>query len=72
MTSRVAYAPQDVQKIRKQAERDHESKKLVMLMDRVKKQIAERERRGPQGVRANVPTEPGGESVLRGPGPLRS
>jgi len=27
----------------KQAERDHESKKLVVLMERVKKQIAERE-----------------------------
>jgi hypothetical protein len=26
----------------KQAERDHESKKLVVLMDRVKRQIAER------------------------------
>ncbi len=68
MTSRVAYAPQDFQKMCKQAERDHESKKLVMLMDRVKKQIAERERRGPQAGRANVPTEPGGEPViLRGP-----
>jgi hypothetical protein len=27
----------------KQAERDHESKKLVVLMERVKRQIAERE-----------------------------
>jgi hypothetical protein len=43
MTSRVTYAPQDFQKMCKQAERDHESKKLVVLMDRVKKQIAERE-----------------------------
>ncbi len=43
MTNRVSYAPQDFQKMCKQAERDHESKKLVVLMERVKKQIAERE-----------------------------
>ena len=43
MTNRVAYAPQDFQKMCKQAERDHESKKLVLLMERVKRQIAERE-----------------------------
>lgn len=40
MTTRVSYAPQDFQKMCKQAERDHESKKLVLLMDRVKRQIA--------------------------------
>jgi hypothetical protein len=43
MTNRVTYAPQDFQKMCKQAERDHESKKLVVLMERVKRQIAERE-----------------------------
>lgn len=43
MTNRVAYAPQDFQKMCKQAERDHESKKLVILMERVKRQIAERD-----------------------------
>jgi len=43
MTNRVAYAPQDFQKMCKQAERDHESKKLVVLIDRVKRQIEERE-----------------------------
>ncbi|MGH9496446.1 MAG: hypothetical protein ACRD3B_15705 [Candidatus Sulfotelmatobacter sp.] len=42
MTNRVAYAPQDFQKMCKQAERDHEAKKLTLLMDRVKRQIAER------------------------------
>ena len=42
MTNRVAYAPQDVQKMCKQAERDHEAKKLSLLMERVKRQIAER------------------------------
>jgi hypothetical protein len=29
----------------KQAERDHETKKLVLLMERVKRQIAERDNR---------------------------
>ena len=48
MTNRVAYAPQDFQKMCKQAERDHESKKLVVLMERVKRQIAERENTGPR------------------------
>lgn len=43
MTNRVAYAPHDFQQMCKQAERDHESKKLVVLMERVKRQIAERE-----------------------------
>lgn len=43
MTNRVSYAPQDFQKMCKQAERDHESKKLVELMERVKRQIAEHE-----------------------------
>ena len=42
MTNRVTYAPQDFQKMCKQAERDHETKKLALLMDRVKRQIAER------------------------------
>ena len=46
MTNRVTYAPQDFQKMCKQAERDHESKKLIVLMERVKRQIAEREKRG--------------------------
>jgi hypothetical protein len=43
MTNRVTYAPQDFKKMCDQAERDHESKKLVLLMQRVKRQIAERE-----------------------------
>lgn len=42
MTNRVVLAPQDFQKMCKQAERDHEAKKLVVLMERVKRQIAER------------------------------
>jgi len=43
MTNRVSYAPQDFQKMCKQAERDHESKKLVELIKRVKQQIAARQ-----------------------------
>ena len=43
MTNRVSYAPQDLQKMCKQAERDQESKKLVLLIERVKRQIAERD-----------------------------
>jgi hypothetical protein len=42
MTNRVSYTPQDFQKMCKQAERDQETKKLVFLMERVKRQIAER------------------------------
>lgn len=42
MTNRVSYAPQDFQKMCKQAERDQESKKLAVLMERVKRQIAQR------------------------------
>jgi hypothetical protein len=49
MTNRVSYAPQDFQKMCKQAERDHESKKLVVLMKRVKRQIADRENPGRVG-----------------------
>jgi len=46
MTNRVSYAPQDFQKMCKQAERDHEAKKLTLLMERVKRQIAERDHPG--------------------------
>ena len=53
MTNRVTYAPQDFQKMCKQAERDHESKKLVVLMERVKRQIAERENRKVSAVSAS-------------------
>ena len=42
MTNRVSYAPQDFQRMCEQAERDHESRKVVVLLARVKKQIAAR------------------------------
>jgi hypothetical protein len=45
MTNRVMLPPQDFQKMCKQAERDQESRKLVLLLERVKRQIAERENR---------------------------
>lgn len=68
MTNRVAYAPHDFQQMCKQAERDHESKKLVVLMERVKRQIAEREN---PGVKGEAPKPPIGaasmESGLRLP-----
>src|ERR1017187_9461370 len=65
MTNRVSYAPQDFQKMCKQAERDHESKKLVVLMERVKRQIAEREHPGKAKATAkHAPEAGGGESVV--------
>jgi hypothetical protein len=42
MTQRETHPPQDFQKMCKQAERDHESKKLVVLIERVKRQLQER------------------------------
>ena len=67
MTNRVTYAPQDFQKMCKQAERDHESKKLVVLMERVKRQIAERKTPGfQQGTLQAVPSI-GPETTLRLP-----
>jgi hypothetical protein len=67
MTNRVTYAPQDFQKMCKQAERDHESKKLVVLMDRVKKQIAERMNPDFNVKASNSPVKPVGSSALRSP-----
>jgi hypothetical protein len=43
MTNRVSYEPQDFQRKSLQAERDHESRKLVVLLERVKRQIADQE-----------------------------
>jgi hypothetical protein len=65
MTSRVTYAPQDFQKMCKQAERDHESKKLVVLMERVKRQIAERENPGLTGNASQARS--GNSGILRLP-----
>jgi hypothetical protein len=56
MTNRVAYAPQDFKKMCEQAERDHESRKLVVLLDRVKKQIAARQNASPNVDSPKPPT----------------
>ena len=48
--------PQDFQKMCKQAERDHESKKLVVLIDRVKRQLENRDRA--TGVQVESPKPP--------------
>jgi len=45
MTNRVTLPPQDFDKMCKQAERDQEARKLIFLIERVKRQIAERENR---------------------------
>ena len=65
MTNRVTYAPQDFQKMCKQAERDHESKKLTELIDRVKKQIAKRA--NPQVEMEDSVAEPVGAAAARRP-----
>lgn len=57
MTNRVAYAPQDFQKMCKQAERDHESKKLIVLMERVKRQIAARDNPKAEAEDSSGPTQ---------------
>jgi hypothetical protein len=69
MTNRVSYAPQDFQKMCKQAERDHESKKLIVLMERVKRQIAERENPGwtPDSSKRPVTAMSGDSGLLRLP-----
>jgi len=55
MTNRASNAPQDFEKMCKQAERDHESKKLVFLMERLKRQIAERSNDGAKKEGAKLP-----------------
>jgi hypothetical protein len=67
MTNRVAYAPQDFQKMCKQAERDHESKKLVVLMERVKRQIAERHSPNAGALSTAVEAASSDSSVMRLP-----
>jgi hypothetical protein len=67
MTNRVAYAPHDFEQMCKQAERDHESKKLVLLMERVKRQIAERENPGTKVVEPKPGTKNSDSGILRLP-----
>jgi hypothetical protein len=49
MTNRVSYAPQDFHRKCIQAERDHESRKLTVLLERVKLLIAHRENPDAEG-----------------------
>lgn len=67
MTNRVTYAPQDFQKMCKQAERDHETKKLVFLMDRLKRQIAERSSGAMEGEVSKVSAVRADSGVVRLP-----
>ena len=67
MTSRVSYAPQDFQRMCKQVERDHETRKLIVLMERVKRQIAERESQTGDAPKPPLSTDSG---VLRLPSRL--
>jgi hypothetical protein len=66
MTNRVSYAPQDFQKMCEQAERDHESKRLAALIDRVKRQIAERDDTGGTPKRPAPVTNSSGLSLAHG------
>jgi hypothetical protein len=66
MTNRVTLPSQDFQKMCKQAERDHESRKLVVLMERVKRQIAQREKGG-QESQSPLPSISAGSVLSRLP-----
>ncbi len=55
MTNRVTLPPQDFNKMCKQAERDQETRKLAVLIERVRQQIAEREDAGGM---ADMPRRP--------------
>ena len=68
MTNRVTLPSQDFQRMCEQAERDHESRKLVVLMERVKRQIAERENSGQPGPPKRPVTGSDASDVLRLPG----
>lgn len=63
MTQRAAHPAQDFQKMCKQAERDLETKKLIVLIERVKRQLQER------GIApVTAPKPPVGALVSDGPG----
>jgi hypothetical protein len=73
MTQRAANPPQDFQKMCKQAERDQESKKLVVLIERVKRQLEDR--RSEAGSTVDLPKPPMAavtSEVLRWRAPSRS
>lgn len=57
MTNRVTYSPEDFKKMCRQADREHESRKLVVLLERVKRQIAAHEN---AGANVELPKPPSG------------
>jgi hypothetical protein len=67
MTNRVTYTPRDFQKMCKQAERDHESKKLASLMERLKRQMAERSNPGLKVETGKAPANASKSGVVRLP-----
>ena len=68
MSHRQAQLPQEIHTMLKQAERGHESKKLAELVERLKHQLAERERA--QGPDVASPKPP--MAALTGNGKLSS
>jgi hypothetical protein len=54
MGLRAMQPSQDFRKMCEQAERDHESRKLIVLIERVKHQLAERK----DGARTDLPRKP--------------
>ena len=67
MPSQLPYTPQDFQKMCKQAERDHEAKKLVFLMERLKRQMAERSNPGFKTETGQRPATTSDSGVVRLP-----
>jgi hypothetical protein len=55
MSPRDEQEPQDFQKMCKQAERDHEARKLVVLIERVRHQLEKRERSAGRAVESPKP-----------------
>jgi hypothetical protein len=56
----------------KQAERDHENKKLVFLMERLKRQIADRSNPGPKLETGKLPVSAAKSSAGTARLPIRS
>ncbi|HTW30935.1 MAG TPA: hypothetical protein VMD76_04610 [Candidatus Sulfotelmatobacter sp.] len=64
MTNRVSFSPEDFHNLGKQAERDRESKRLAILMTRVKQQIADRSSVDAQPESPKPPAAANAESSL--------
>jgi len=69
MTNPVSHPPQDFQKKCRQADREHESRKIAVLLERVRQQIAERDRSGERVESPKPPTVAIAKSM---PIPMRS